>query len=362
MGVPEKIRELEDEIRKTQKNKATEFHIGLLKAKIARMRRGLLAAVSAGGGGGGTFASKKSGDATVAIIGFPSVGKSTFLNRITNAESKTASYAFTTLTCIPGMLTHKGAKIQILDLPGIIEGAKDGKGRGKEVIGVARSADLILVMIDAQHPEHFGILERELHGMGIRLGQKPPDVHIKKTIRGGLAINTTLTLTKIDNRMITAIMGEYGMHSADMNIRDDIDVEQLIDVMEGNRVYLSYVVIANKMDLADAKEVRKLLGRDFVPISAEKGINLELAKEAIYNALRFINVYTKPRGGEADMSEPLIMRRGCTVHDVCSRLHRDLNRDFRYALIWGKSVKHPGQRVGPTHVMMDGDVITIFKK
>jgi ribosome-interacting GTPase 1 len=43
-----------------------------------------------------------------------------------------------TLTTVPGVFYYKGAKVQLLDLPGIIEGAKDGKGRGRQVIGVAR--------------------------------------------------------------------------------------------------------------------------------------------------------------------------------------------------------------------------------
>ena len=43
-----------------------------------------------------------------------------------------AAYEFTTLTCVPGVVRYNGAKIQLLDLPGIIEGAKDGKGRGRQ--------------------------------------------------------------------------------------------------------------------------------------------------------------------------------------------------------------------------------------
>ena len=73
------------------------------------------------------------GDARVGFIGFPSVGKSTLLTQLTGVESEAADYEFTTLTCIPGVMYHKGARVQILDLPGIIEGAKDGKGRGRQV-------------------------------------------------------------------------------------------------------------------------------------------------------------------------------------------------------------------------------------
>lgn len=91
----------------------------------------------------------KSGDARVVMIGFPSVGKSTLLNKITKTESETGAYEFTTLTCIPGKIEYNGASIQLLDLPGIIEGASQGKGRGRQVVAVARTADLILMMLDA---------------------------------------------------------------------------------------------------------------------------------------------------------------------------------------------------------------------
>ena len=63
----------------------------------------------------------------VALIGFPSGGKSTLLSTVTKTKSEAASYEFTTLTCVPGVIEYKGANIQLLDLPGIIEGAASGK-------------------------------------------------------------------------------------------------------------------------------------------------------------------------------------------------------------------------------------------
>eukprot|EP00667_Euglena_gracilis_P030530 EG_transcript_42342 len=151
MGILEKIKEIEEEISRTQKNKATEYHLGLLKGKLARFRSQLLieADQSGGGGKGVGFEAAKSGDARVSMVGFPSAGKSTLLNKLTRTESATGAYEFTTLTCIPGVIDYKGTEIQLLDLPGIIEGASEGKGRGKQVIATARTSDLILLVIDA---------------------------------------------------------------------------------------------------------------------------------------------------------------------------------------------------------------------
>src|SRR4030043_612383 len=109
--IEKQIKEIEDEIFKTQKNKATEHHIGKLKAKIAHLREVADKRKSAGAKGKG-FTIKKSGDATVGLIGFPSIGKSTLLNKLTDAKSRVGDYDFTTIDAIPGMLLYNGAKIQ----------------------------------------------------------------------------------------------------------------------------------------------------------------------------------------------------------------------------------------------------------
>jgi len=345
---------------RTQKNKATEYHIGLLKAKIARLRREIIAPKKSGVRAGG-FDVKKSGDATVVFIGLPSVGKSTLLNALTGAKSKIASYAFTTLTCIPGVMEHNGAKIQLLDLPGIIIGAAAGKGRGKEVLAVARNADLVLILLDVFQPSIMPKIKEELAGIGIRLDEEPPKIYITRKLRGGVEINSTVKLTKLNERMILGVLNEYGIHNASIVFREDASVDQLVDVLAGNRKYNRSVVVLNKVDMV-SKEYLKSLPFKFVAVSAEKGQGVEELKSAIFDGLRMMRVYTKPRMEEADLKEPMMMRTGATIEDACARLHRDLARDFKYALVWGKSAKFPGQKVGITHVLEEGDVFSIIKK
>ncbi|MFH1784928.1 MAG: GTP-binding protein [Candidatus Micrarchaeota archaeon] len=358
MGIKEKLKQLEDELARTQKNKATEYHIGIIKSKIAQLRREVISPRKHGASAGG-FDIKKSGDATVAIIGLPSVGKSTLLNKLTNADSKIAAYSFTTLKCIPGVMEYNQTKIQLLDLPGIIEGAKDGKGRGREVIAVARSSDLILILIEATNPRQLKIIETELYGFGIRPNGKKPDVSIGKQVRGGVTINSTVPLTKITEKEILAAMSGYSIFNANVVIRNDISIDEFIDGLEGNRAYIPTIIALSKCDLV--KELPKL-PHPYIPLSAEKGIGIEELKKAIYEKLELINIYTKKRGEDADLTEPLVVRKGISVGKVCEKLHRDLRRDFRYALIWGKSVKHQPQRVGLVHVVADGDIIQIVKR
>ena len=150
---------------------ATSGHLGLLKAKLAKLRRELITPKSQGGSAAQeSFEVAKTGDSRIGFVGFPSVGKSTLLSNLAGVYSEVAAYEFTTLTTVPGCIKYKGAKIQLLDLPGIIEGAKDGKGRGRQVIAVARTANLIFIVLDVLKPlGHKMILENELEGFGIRL-------------------------------------------------------------------------------------------------------------------------------------------------------------------------------------------------
>jgi ribosome-interacting GTPase 1 len=128
------------------------FHLGQLKAKLAKLKRELLTPTTSGGGGGSGFDVARTGVASVGFIGFPSVGKSTLMSRLTGQHSEAAAYEFTTLTTVPGQVLVNGAKIQMLDLPGIIQGAKDGKGRGRQVIAVAKTCHLIFIVLDVNKP------------------------------------------------------------------------------------------------------------------------------------------------------------------------------------------------------------------
>ncbi|KAJ3079385.1 Developmentally-regulated GTP-binding protein 2 [Rhizoclosmatium sp. JEL0117] len=364
MGILEKIADIELEMARTQKNKATEYHLGLLKAKLAKYRTMLLEPTAKGGPKGPGFDVVRSGDARVALIGFPSVGKSTFLSKVTGTTSEVAAYEFTTLTCIPGKIYHNGAAIQLLDLPGIIEGASQGKGRGRQVIAVAKTADLILMMLDAtKGPRQRELLEIELESVGIRINRDKPNIYFKVKKGGGISFTATCKLTHLNEKLVQQILQSYKIHNAEVLIRDDHTVDDFIDVVLGNRKYIRCVYCYNKIDAISLEEVDKLARQPYtVVISCEGDLNMDYIIEYLWKNLDLIRVYTKRRGEYPDFEGGLIVKSGTTVLDVCKGIHKSLVDEFSYALLWGTSTKHSPQRVGLSHVVDDEDVIQIVKK
>jgi len=339
----------------------------MLKARLAKLRTELMEGSKGGGKGiGEGFDVLKSGDARVALIGLPSVGKSTLLTTLTGTKSEAAAYEFTTLTCIPGVIRYNDANIQLLDLPGIIEGASKGRGRGRQVIAVARTSDLILMMVDAAKAEvQRHLLTRELETMAIRLNTRPPDLVIKQKSTGGISFTATCELTHMDRHMAHTILQQYRMHNADILIREDVTVDQFIDVLLNNRRYIRCLYVVNKIDTVPIEEVDRLARLpDTVVVSTAKDylLNLDGLLADMWRYLDFIRVYTKPKGKKPSFDEPLILRRGSRVEEVCHRIHRDMATKFKYALVWGTSTKHQPQHVGITHTMDDEDVIQIMTR
>lgn len=351
----ERIKELEKELSTTKYNKRTQHHIGLVKAKIARIKEESEKEASKGGKSIG-YAVKKTGDATVALLGFPSVGKSTLLNHLTNADSEVGDYEFTTLNVIPGMLKFNGAKIQILDIPGIVKGASKGVGRGKEVMSIVRATDLILIMVEPSRYNNLKIIKKELYESGIRLNKTPPDIRVSKKAKGGIDIGVTVSLIDLDNETIKEVMREFGYINASIVIRQQINVDELIDVLQGNRKYVKGISIMNKSEMIKDKSKYKDID---LFISAIKSYGLNKLRKLIFEKLELKRVYMKEPNKETDFDEPMILRKKETIKDICNHVHRGLLSHFRFSKVWGSS-KFPGQKHGLNYVVKDKDIVQLF--
>ncbi len=366
-----RISELEDELKNTKVNKRTEMAVGQLKAKIAKVKEELEARSSSGKKGEG-YAVKKEGDATIGLLGKPSVGKSTLLSKITNKESKIGAYEFTTLEVIPGLLHYKFTNLQILDLPGIIDKASDNRGFGKKVLSVVRACDLIVFVVDAKCPlEDMQMLITESFNAGIRVNKEKPFIEIKKTFKGGIDLPINQSKDTIPYEFIKRVLNDNKIINAEVLIhQENLSMDDFIDSVYSNLEYKRGVICLNKIDKYSSQELAPKIEKlkKYYPtfavygVSAEQGINLLGFKEFIWSQLGFMWVYLKEQKKEPDFEKPLLVSRGDTIREVCLKIHKDILTKFKYARIKGESVKFEWQRVGLEHVVSDKDIIEIYAK
>lgn len=357
MSVEQRIQELEEKLEKTPVNKATETERGRIKGQIAKLKEKKQKQQKGTGDTSG-YAVQKRGDVTAALVGFPSVGKSTILNKITNADSETGEYEFTTLDVKPGMLQHKGTNIQILDVPGLIGGAADGRGDGTQVLSVVRNADLVVFVIDPEEMRKEEI-EDEIYKAGIRINTEPPNIKIEKKDRGGISVSVT-NKCGLEEDTIKQVMKDNGYNNAEIIIREDADLDRLIDAIMDNRKYVPAIRVLNKMDKAE--DLDSIIDNFDIAISAEDGTNIEKFKDLIFDRIGVIRIYMKEKGKEPDKEDPLILDEGSTVEDALNQLPGDMKRRFKKAKVTGESAKFPEQKVGVNHELKDEDILELNLK
>src|SRR5919204_889221 len=99
-----------------------------------------------------SIAVRREGAAQIALVGAPNAGKSSLLQALSNVQIKTGAYAFTTTRPVPALTRIRGVLIQLVEIPGLIVGASEGRGGGRALLGVLRDADGIVLCHDAMAP------------------------------------------------------------------------------------------------------------------------------------------------------------------------------------------------------------------
>jgi len=304
---PEKIEALEVMMAVIPKHKGTERLRGQLKSRMARLKEELQKRPAVGKAEQ-AYNIKREGAAQVVLLGLPNSGKSSLLSQITHASSEVADYPFTTQKPIPGMMKFENLQIQLVDTPPVqLDHIEPG------FPNLIRNADGLLLLVDLTEDPVFQmeILLEELNGMKIKGVGKAPG--------------------------------------------PSLDV---------GWISLRALLVGNKCEMKHAMEAYRRFESHFgdtfpiLPISAEGGMNLDELRKEIYQILNIVRVYTKTPGKEADLTEPVILKKGSTVEEVALSVHKDFLAKLRYAKVWG-SGKFDGQMVKRHYVVNEGDVIEL---
>jgi small GTP-binding protein len=254
-----------------------------------------------------SFHIPKEGAGQLALIGLPNTGKSQLLASITEATPDIGDYPFTTQKPTVGMMKYENIQIQIVDTPPIT-----GKDSRVWINNIARNADLVAIIIDMENnpSEQVETVLQELDSMGI----------IPETF-----------------------------------VSDESTI---------GRRQRGMMVVANKIDLDDSGQKEKQVVSEYgarfplVMVSAVFDIGLDDLKKKIFEALRIMRVYTKTPGTKPDMNDPIILKNTSTIKEAAEEVHKDFKAKLKYAVVWG-SGKFDGQRVGPEHILKDGDIIEL---
>jgi len=302
----EKVEALEAMLSAMPKHKGTDKLRAELRTKIARFS-GEAERKLATSKKGSAYNIPREGAGQVILVGLPNAGKSQLVTAVTEASPNVADYPFTTQTPTPGMMIFEDVKIQIVDIPPIID--RDARPWLPNLLG---RADLLLLMMD--------------------LSQEPI-------------------------AQIEAIIEEL----AKLKVRPVGRKEQGEEAWVRQR---KAMIVGNKIDLDGSEENRGKLesryGEEFpiIAISAAKGNGLEELKQEVYKSLDIIRVYTRTPGQKTGLGEPMIMKQGSTVNDAAESVHKDFQAKLTPALIWG-SGKFAGQKVKKEHILQEGDVIEL---
>ena len=364
----EKIKALEDFLSSVPKHKGTEKLVSQVRRQIAVLRRQIELEKKKKRGRRPGFFVEKEGDAQIVILGLTKSGKSTLLKKLTNAKVVVSDAPFQTKRPVPGMMIYKGVEFQLVEAPAVIEGASSGVGWGLQTLALARNADGLILLVDAQGDlrYQYNVLVGELERARIHIKKPRVLVKVERRSQGGVIV-----LGKLRNctvRDVEKMLRSYRIYHALVRIDGEAELSDIEDSLFENVVYKPALFVINKIDAVTDKDAlenfKKFLedqGLAYIEISAKNGVNTspEIIGGKLFELLNLMRIYTRKPGRKEIAEKPVVVKKGATVLDIAKLIHSQLYKNFKYARVWSSRLKFSPQRVGADFVLEDGDIVEI---
>ncbi|NHJ01048.1 MAG: GTP-binding protein [Candidatus Heimdallarchaeota archaeon] len=371
--IEEQIMHLERFLGVVVKHKGVENHLRMAKGKLKKLKaqRAKLKLQQAKTRSGERWLVPKGEDAQIVIIGTVNSGRSSILNALSKSEAaKIGTYPFTTVRPEVGSITAAGARLQLVELPAIVDGSAQGEMSGKLVLAGIRNGDCVVIVLDlSKDPvDQLKLILKELKTGKIRLNTKKPNVTIEKVGSGSIQVFNSHFFQGEGKEAIIDILRAKGYTNVIVRFYDSTSVDQFLDALDSTITYLPAIIVASKGDSEGSKmnyeELKKFLEdsnlqMQVLPTSAARKEGIDGLEEVIFSQLGKIRIYTRNANGEV-AERPILLDQGAIVEEAIEILSKKMLKFFRFARIWGKSAKFDGEKVGLERELLDGDVIQVF--
>jgi ribosome-interacting GTPase 1 len=365
-----KIKLMREFISLVPKHKGTSKLLVNVRRRIASLEEELeKEKVRKKGSRGKSFSIPKVGAGQVIILGQTNVGRSSLLTSITNAKVEITPICFATHEPVIGMFQFEDIQFQLIEAPSLVEGAANGKMNGPKILGLARNADGLILMVDlAKDPiKQFKLISSELEQAGIIIRKSEGEVEtIRRSVGIGIQVLGGGSLVNCTIEDIKKLLNSYKIISGIVKIKGKVKIEDVENSLFSSNIFKPSIIIANKIELSGSREkfnhFKKYLENYKIQVLGVSCINnqgFEKLGNLIFQTLSLIRVYTKEPSVKNPSDKPIVVEKGASIIDVAKKLHTKLYKEFKYARIWGTSAKHPGQKVGSNHMLEDNDIIEI---
>jgi uncharacterized protein len=308
----DRLAALREMLRTVPKHKGTEHVQADIKTRIKELTEELAGPRKGGARTGPAHVVHPDGAGQVALLGPPNSGKSALHDRLTGSHAAVGPFPFTTQFAQPGMLPHLDVGIQLVDLPPVAS-----QHPVPWLSNALQPADGTLLVVDLGDPE---------------------------------CVDQVLELHDLLAERKVFLTGDWTRSDGE----DD----------DPFAIHLPTLLVATKADQVEHYDeeiaaFRELTGRDYpsVTVSAETGAGLDAIGAFLFQHLGIVRVYTKIPGQPPDLKRPFTVRRGQTVENVATMIHKDLASSLRWARLWRGDIE--GLQLGKNSVVEDGDVLEI---
>jgi ribosome-interacting GTPase 1 len=269
------------------------------------------------------------------------------------------------------MLKFEDLQFQLVEAPALVEGAANTGSGGLQTLGLARNADGIILMVDLSQdaPIQLRMILEELEKARILIQKPRAKVEIERNhVGAGLRIIVFGKLLNCNLRDIENLLKGYRILDATVRISGEASIDDVEDAIFESTIYRPAIVIANKADSPKAASTilqleRSLAGlMPIIPISCRTRTGLNALGAEIFKALGIIRIYTKEPNDKHASTNPFILKRGSTVTDLAKQIHSDFIKRYAYARVWAKRLTFSPQRVGPSFLLDDKDVVELHTK